>query len=301
MSQEIKTAGQPVQKPTHSEVENPIKTWTMLTLGALLTTIGIYFFKFPNHFSTGGVSGLSVILAHYFPSITPGDFVLVINMLLLVVGFLVFGRNFGVRTAYVSTLMSGATWVLERVLPLSAPLTPQPFMELVFAVSLPAVGSAILFNLDASTGGTDIVAMLMRKFTSLNIGNALLCSDLIITLMACVAFGVETGLYSILGLAMKSVLVDMVLENINVHKCFHIITAHPEPIEEFITNRLSRGATKLHGEGIYTHEGREVLLTVVNRREAVILRRYIKKVDPGAFLLITNTGEIIGKGFRGVN
>ncbi len=301
MSQEIKTAGQPVQKPTHSEVENPIKTWTMLTLGALLTTIGIYFFKFPNHFSTGGVSGLSVILAHYFPSITPGDFVLVINMLLLVVGFLVFGRNFGVRTAYVSTLMSGATWVLERVLPLSAPLTTQPFMELVFAVSLPAVGSAILFNLDASTGGTDIVAMLMRKFTSLNIGNALLCSDLIITLMACVAFGVETGLYSILGLAMKSVLVDMVLENINVHKCFHIITAHPEPIEEFITNRLSRGATKLHGEGIYTHEGREVLLTVVNRREAVILRRYIKKVDPGAFLLITNTGEIIGKGFRGVN
>lgn len=301
MSQEIKTAGQPVQKPTHSEVENPIKTWTMLTLGALLTTIGIYFFKFPNHFSTGGVSGLSVILAHYFPSITPGDFVLVINMLLLMVGFLVFGRNFGVRTAYVSTLMSGATWVLERVLPLSAPLTTQPFMELVFAVSLPAVGSAILFNLDASTGGTDIVAMLMRKFTSLNIGNALLCSDLIITLMACVAFGVETGLYSILGLAMKSVLVDMVLENINVHKCFHIITAHPEPIEEFITNRLSRGATKLHGEGIYTHEGREVLLTVVNRREAVILRRYIKKVDPGAFLLITNTGEIIGKGFRGVN
>lgn len=301
MSQEIKTAGQPVRKPTHSEVENPIKTWTMLTLGALLTTIGIYFFKFPNHFSTGGVSGLSVILAHYFPSITPGDFVLVINMLLLVVGFLVFGRNFGVRTAYVSTLMSGATWVLERVLPLSAPLTTQPFMELVFAVSLPAVGSAILFNLDASTGGTDIVAMLMRKFTSLNIGNALLCSDLIITLMACVAFGVETGLYSILGLAMKSVLVDMVLENINVHKCFHIITAHPEPIEEFITNRLSRGATKLHGEGIYTHEGREVLLTVVNRREAVILRRYIKKVDPGAFLLITNTGEIIGKGFRGVN
>lgn len=301
MSQEIKTAEQPVQKPTHSEVENPIKTWTMLTLGALLTTIGIYFFKFPNHFSTGGVSGLSVILAHYVPAITPGDFVLVINMLLLVVGFLVFGRGFGVRTAYVSMLMSGATWVLERVLPLSAPLTTQPFMELIFAVSLPAVGSAILFNLDASTGGTDIVAMLMRKFTSLNIGNALLCSDLIITLMACVAFGVETGLYSILGLAMKSLLVDMVLENINVHKCFHIITAHPEPIEDFITNRLSRGATKLHGEGIYTHEGREVLLTVVNRREAVILRRYIKKVDPGAFLLITNTGEIIGKGFRGVN
>ena len=295
------TMGPKPQKPTHSEVENPVKVWTLLTMGALLTAVGIYFFKFPNNFSTGGVSGLSVILGHYFPGITPGDFVFVINMLLLLVGFLVFGKGFGVRTAYVSTLMSAALWVLERVLPMDAPLTSQPFMELIFAVSLPAVGSAILFNLDASTGGTDIVAMLMRKFTSLNIGNALMCSDLIITLMACVAFGMETGLYSILGLAIKSVLVDMVLENINIHKCFHIITAHPEPIEEFIKNRLRRGATKLHGEGIYTHEGREVLLTVVNRREAVILRRYIKSVDPTAFLLITNTGEIIGKGFRGVN
>ncbi len=289
------------KKPVRSMEENPVLVWTLLTMGGLLTAVGIYFFKFPNHFSTGGVSGLSVILGHYFPSITPGDFVMVINMLLLVIGFLLLGKEFGVRTAYVSTLMSGAVWVLERVLPLSEPLTTQPFMELIFAVALPAVGSAILFNLDASTGGTDIVAMLLRKFTSLDIGKALICSDLVITLMACVAFGMETGLYSILGLVIKSLLVDMVLENIHTHKCFHIITGHPAPIEEYIKNNLKRGATKLHGEGIYTHEGREVLLTVVGRREAVLLRRYIKSVDPEAFMLITNTSEIIGKGFRGVN
>ena len=161
-------------------------------------------------------------------------------------------------------------------------------------------GAQIMVQTVDSTGGTDIVAMLMRKFTSLNIGNALMCSDLIITLMACVAFGMETGLFSILGLIIKSVMVDMVLENINTHKCFHIITAHPELVEPFITQTLHRGATELHGEGAYTHEGRTVLLTVVNRREAVLLRRHVKKVDPSAFLLITNTGEIIGKGFRGV-
>lgn len=278
-----------------------LKDWLLLTLGGLLTAVGVYFFKFPNHFSTGGVSGISVILGHYFPSITPGDFVMVINMLLLLVGFLVFGRGFGYRTAYVSTLMSASIWVLERVLPLSAPMTTQPFMELVYAVSLPAIGSAILFNMDASTGGTDIVAMLLRKFTSLDIGKALMCSDMAITLLACVAFGMETGLYSVLGLVIKSLLVDMVLENIHTHKCFHIITSNPAPIEAFIRDNLRRGATKLHGEGIYTHEGREVLLTVVNRRQAVLLRRYIKSVDPAAFLLITNTGEIIGKGFRGTN
>ena len=178
-----------------------------------------------------------------------------------------------------------------KLLPMQAPMTSQPLLELIFAVSLPAVGSAILFNLDASSGGTDIVAMVLKKFTSLNIGRALMCSDCIITVMACVAFGMETGLFSILGLLMKSLLVDMVLENINTHKCFHIITAHPETIQDFIVKNLHRGATALQGEGVFTHEGRTVLLTVVNRHEAILLRKYIKAVDPTCFLLITNTFE----------
>lgn len=284
-----------------AETAKQIKEWVLITLGTLVLAAGVYFFKFPNNFSTGGVSGISVILGHYFPGITPGDFVMVINVALLIVGFAVFGKNFGVRTCYCSLLMSGFIWVMERAVPLSQPMTSQPLVELIFAVGLPAVGSAILFNLDASSGGTDIVAMVLRKYTSLDIGKALMCSDCIITLMACVAFGMETGLMSVLGLVIKSLLVDMVLENISVHKCFHIITANPKPIEEFITKTLHRGATELHGEGAYTHADRTVLLTVMNRREAIMLRKYVKQVDPGAFLLIMNTGEIIGKGFRGTN
>ena len=283
------------------DIRKTVKEWLLLLLGTTLTAAGVYFFKFPNNFSTGGVSGISVILGHYFPNATPGDFVMGINMALLLVGFLVFGKGFGIKTAVVSTLMSGIIWVLERVLPMDHPMTSQPLMELIFAVSLPAVGSAILFNLDASTGGTDIVAMVLRKFTSLNIGNALMISDSIITVMACVAFGMETGLFSILGLLMKSLLVDMVLENINTHKYFHIITTHPREIEEYITRTLKRGATELHGEGAYTHEGRSILLTVMNRRQGILLRRYVRSVDPHAFVLIMNTGDIIGKGFRGTN
>lgn len=284
-----------------AELQKTVKEWLLLILGTTLTSAGIYFFKFPNNFSTGGVSGISVILGRYFPAITPGDFVMVINVALLVVGFAVFGRGFGVKTAVVSMLMSGLIWVWERVIPLTQPMTSQPLMELIFAVSLPAVGSAILFNLDASTGGTDIVAMVLRKYTNLNIGNALMLSDSIITVMACVAFGMETGLFSILGLLMKSLLVDMVLENINTHKYFHIITTHPEEIEAYITGTLHRGATELKGEGAYTHEGRTILLTVMNRREGIMLRRYVRSVDAQAFVLIMNTGEIIGKGFRGTN
>ncbi len=284
------------------------KEYLWLTAGTLLMVIGIYFFKFPNNFSTGGVSGISVILGHYFPSITPGSFVMVINILLLILGFIVFGKGFGGKTAYVSLLMSFSTWLLEIILPMEAPMTAladpsqaQPLVELIFAVAFPAVGSAILFNMDASSGGTDIVAMILRKYTSLDIGKALMCSDLVITLMAFVAFGPVTGLFSILGLVIKSLLVDMVLENINTHKYFHIITTKPAEIEAYITGTLKRGATELHGEGVYTHEDRTVVLTVMSRHEAVLLRKNVRRIDPSAFVLIMNTGEIVGKGFRGTN
>ena len=280
--------------------QGTVKEWLMITAGILIMTAGIYFFKFPNHFSTGGVTGISIVLGHYIPSMTPATFVTVINVSLLILGFLVFGRSFGIRTVYASLLMSGVLRLLEIVCPMDAPMTTQPLLELMFAVGLPAVGSAILFNLDASSGGTDIVAMILRKYTSLNIGIALLCTDTVITLSACVAFGMETGLFSVLGLIIKALFVDLVMDNLQVKKCFQIITSDPEPIERFITQEIHRGATQLHGEGVYTHEGKTVLMTVVSRHEAVLLRNFIRQQDPGAFMIITSSTEIIGNGFRGV-
>ena len=273
--------------------------YVMLTAGTLLIAVGVYFFKFPNHFSTGGVSGLSIILGHYMPS-TPGAIMFIINQALLLLGFAILGKSFGVRTAYTSLVLSGATWALEYICPLAEPMTTQPLLELVFAVALPAIGSAILFNMQASSGGTDIVAMILRKYTNLNIGNALLFVDFSITVAACFAFGMETGLFSVLGLMLKSVIVDMVLENIKVHKAFQIITSKPNEMIAFITNELKRGATKIDGEGAFTHEDKTVILTVVNRYQAVRLRQYARSVDEHCFILITNTTEIIGNGFRGV-
>ncbi len=276
-----------------------VRDWLLITAGIVIMTLGIYFFKFPNHFSTGGVTGISIILGHYLPSMTPGTFVLIINGLLLLVGFAFFGRSFGVRTVYASLLMSGLLRLLEICCPMDAPMTSQPLLELIFAVGLPALGSAILFNLDASSGGTDIIAMILKKYSSLNIGVALLCSDIIITLAACPAFGMETGLFSMLGLLIKALFVDMVTDNLRVKKCFQIITSDPGPIRRFITEELHRGATELHGEGAYTHEGKSFLVTVVSRHEAVRLRNFIRENDPSAFLIITSSTEIIGNGFRG--
>ena len=221
-----------------AKVRENVKEYALLTLGTVIMTLGIYFFKFPNHFSTGGVSGMAVILSHYIPNFTNGDFVMMINVLLLIVGYIVLGKGFGGRTTYVSLLMSGLTWGLERIIPMNAPMTSQPLMELIFAVSLPAVGSAILFNLDASSGGTDIVAMILKKYTSMNIGTALLAVDLLIAVSACFVFDITTGLFSLCGLFTKTIVIDTAIENINLCKYFTIVCKDPTPICDFIHTEL---------------------------------------------------------------
>ena len=140
-----------------------LKIWGLMTFGTVLVALGVYCFKFPNHFSTGGVSGLGVVLGGLFPGFTPGNIITVINILFLVLGFAVLKGGFGVKTVYCSLLFSLLLDVLERVWPLEAPLTDQPLLELFFAVLLPALGSGILFNIGASTGGTDIAALILKN------------------------------------------------------------------------------------------------------------------------------------------
>ena len=182
-------------------------------------------------------------------------------------------------------------------MPIAAPLTTQPFLELCFAVLLPGVGSAILFHLGASSGGTDIIAMILRKYTSMNIGTALMAADSLITVAALFCFGVETGLYCILGLLMKSTLVDYVGDSFRTKKCFQIITDHPKPIVDYIVGTLHRGATLEDVHGAYSNAQKTMIVTVLDRSQALALRKHVHLVDPHAFMVITASTEIVGKGF----
>ena len=260
----------------------------------LLITFG----KFPNNFSTGGVTGLAVVVSKLIPGVTIGSFVFVVNMALLVVAFLFLSRKFGLATIYASSLMSSVIWAMEFIYPMEAPFTDEPFLELIFSVGLPALGSAILFNIGASTGGTDIIAMLLRKYANIDIGRALLMADILVAVSGCFVFGIKTGLYSILGLLMKSMVVDNVIEGFNLCKYMHIVCTDPEPVRDFIVEKLHRSATICEATGAYTHHKVYLVLTVMTRGQAVILRRYVRSVEPHAFIMVTNTSEIIGKGFR---
>ena len=223
------------------------------------------------------------------------------NIVLLVIGFMVLGKVFAGKTLYVTLLSTVGLSVLDLIHPITEPITDEPVIELLFAVALPAVASAILFNMDASSGGTDIVAMLLKKYTTMEIGTAIFAVDLIISVSAFVVFDFATGLYSLTGLFAKTLIMDGAIENLNLCKYFTIITTNPKPICDFIHHELHRSATIYKAEGAYSHTEKNIVLVVLKRSQAVRLRRFIKEVEPTAFMMITNSSEIIGKGFRGFN
>ena len=282
--------------------KNSLLNFLIMTVGVFFLTVGVYFFKIPNGFSTGGVSGIGTLLGAVIPieAITPGLLIAVINAVLLVVGLFVVGQDFGIKTVYCSLMFSGGTMFFEWIAPLDGPITDEPVLDLVCAILLTAIGSALMFRVGASSGGTDIVAMILKKYTSLDIGKALLVTDFLIASSAFLVFDVETGIFSLLGLFAKAFVVDGVIESIGTCKYFTIITTKKEEIGDYITRTIHHGFTELHGIGGFTGEERFVLLTVCKRIEGAHLRRFCKEVDPHAFIIVSDTSEIIGKGFRAV-
>lgn len=277
-----------------------IKEYALLTLASVLIIISTWLFKYPNNFTFGGITGLSIVLSRIF-EVPASTLNLVMNAVLLVIGVVVLGKGFAGKTFYVTILSTVGLSALDKIYPITTPLTDEPVIELLFAVAIPAVASAILFNMDASSGGTDIVAMLLKKYTTMEIGTAIFAVDIIITLSAFVAFDFATGLYSVTGLMAKTLIMDGAIENMNLCKYFTIITTNPKPICDFIHHELHRSATIYKAEGAYSHTEKNIVLVVLKRSQAVRLRRFIKEVEPTAFMMITNSSEIIGKGFRGFN
>lgn len=275
-----------------------LRFFLWINLGLILTAAGIAIFKTPNHFALGGTSGMAIVLSTLFPRVNVGGFMWVINLALVGLGIVFLGvRSMG-WTVYSSFALSTYVSMFEHFVPLSQPMTNDVLLELCFAVFLPAVGSAMVFNVGASTGGTDIIAMILNKYSSLEIGKALLVSDAAIVLFAAWLYGPATGLYCVLGLISKSFIVDTVIENINQRKVCTVVTSNPEGVKDFILNHLNRSATIERAYGAYTHQELEVVMTVLTGRQAALLRNYLHMNDPHAFITIVNSSEIIGKGFR---
>jgi len=305
-------------KKQHGKVWSTVWYWVLLNIGTLLVAVGVYFFKVPNSFATGGVSGISIILAdicaQYAPSslqnvLTQSNFTMVINVLLLILGFIFLGKGCSLKTVYCSLVYSGENMLFERLFPyktaageatwLYEQLTNEPLMQLVYAMILTGIGAAILFNCGASSGGTDIVALILKKHTKLDTGKALLVTDFLIAFSNFFVSGITAGLFSILGLFAKAFIIDGVIENIGKSKYITIITTLPEEIGKYIIEDMKRDYTAYKAMGGYTGNEKTVMITVCKRGEALKLKTKVKQVDPTAFTIITDANEILGKGFRG--
>ena len=274
-----------------------LRQYGIITISIFIMAVGIYFFKFPNNFCFGGVTGAATLVAKV-TTLSTGGFTMIANLVLLAVAWLAVDRTFALRTAYASILLSLLLMFFQWIYPMSRPLSDEPILELLFAIALPAIGTALLFQTDASSGGTDILAMVLKKYAHLrDTGLALFLTDLVMIIAACFVFDIKTALYSFVGLTVKSFMIDDIIQSMTLCKSITIVCTDVEPIRNFIVQELHKGATILEARGGYTDSQKYVVLTTLTRHQAEQLRSYIHEKQLDAFLSVASTNEVFGKGF----
>lgn len=275
-----------------------MKKFLFVNFGMLLIALDIHLFKTPNKFALGGTSGISILVRHFFPNASVGVLMFGLNVLFLIFGYFVLGKRFTLNTLYSSLVLSGMVWVMDIFFPITHTLTNQKLMELIYSVFLPGVGNAIVFSNDFTTGGTDILGKIINKIFKIKISISMLILDFIIASCTGLIFGVEVCLFSLLGVCLKSFVLDSFMESLHVFKILVIVSDKSHDIQEFICNELKRGATVHTAKGAFTDKTKEVITTILSRHQASILQKYIKEIDDNAFISITNSSRIIGNGFE---
>ncbi|ACM22686.1 MULTISPECIES: YitT family protein [Thermotoga] len=274
-----------------------IREYVLSTLGTLVTAVGVVVFLIPNNIAAGGVSGLSMILHHLLP-LPVGIWMYILNGLLFLVAFLTVGFDFSAKTIYCTFVFNFFVDLFDRLIPLPKYTGDDLFLAVSFGTLLTALGLAITFSQNSSTGGTDIIARILNKYFWISMGMGLLMVDFTIAALAGVTFNARTGMYALLGVILNGIMVDFMLRGIEQSSEVTIISERSEEIKDFVLYKLHRGATYVPAKGAYTGKERKILLVVVRRRELNELIRFIRKVDPKAFVVIKEVRQALGEGFK---
>ena len=276
-----------------------IKEYGIITFGIILVAFSIEYFYAPNNIAAGGVTGIAIILNAIIPNLSIGAISFVLNAVLFIVAFIFIDGKFGVKTIYASLGLSVMIWVIEKFLnPLA--ITNDLMMATIFGTLISAIGMALVFNENASTGGTDILAKMLNIFFHIEIGKALLIVDFFITLASAFVFNIDVALYSLLSVILLGLIIDRVIEGFNSCKSIFIISQNNDEISRFIIDTLDRGCTFLTGIGAYTGRENNILYAVLSRNQFIKLKRFIKEVDPSAFITVGEVHEVLGEGFNDI-
>lgn len=275
------------------------KEYIIITLGIALVAFAIEYFYAPNNIAAGGVTGIAIIANALMPSLSIGIVSLVLNGVLFIVAIIFIGGKFGMKTIYASLGLSGVMWTIEKFLKPVA-ITNDLIIATIFGALISALGLALVFNENASTGGTDILAKMLNMFFHLEMGKSLLLVDFVITFVSAFVFGVDVALYSMLSIILLGLIVDRVIEGFNVCKSIFIISKSNYEISKYIIDELERGCTFLNGLGAYSGKESNILYAVLSRNQFIKLKKFIKEIDPEAFITVGEVHEVLGEGFNDI-
>lgn len=269
-----------------------IKEYAFITLGTAIIAVAVFFFMIPSHLSIGSISGLAIVLGNFIP-LPISVITMLFNSLLLIVGFLFIGKEFGVKTVYTSILLPCLLAMLEQIFPNITSIMEDPFLDMICYVFVVSIGLAILFNRNASSGGLDIVAKFMNKFLRMELGTAMSLSGIVVALSSALVYDKKIVILSILGTYLNGIVLDRFIFGFNIKKRVCIVSEHDEEIRQFIINTLHSGATIYDAKGAYNMEPRREIITIVDKNEYMKLMSFIEKTDSNAFVAIYDVNKII--------
>ena len=267
------------------------KELVILTFAVAMIAAAVFFFLIPSHTAVSSISGLAIVLSNFIPLFI-SSITMILNVGLLIVGFILCGPEFGYKTVYTSVMLPFFIGILERLLPNNQSLTGDQSLDVLAYILLVSVGLSILFNRNASSGGLDIVAKIMNKYFHMELGKAMSLAGMCVALSAAFVYDSKTVVLSVIGTYFNGIVVDYFIFGQNEKKRVCIVSQHEEKVRDFILNDLHSGATIYEAIGAYKLEKRQEIIVIVDKNEYQKLMRFMSEIDPDAFMTVYSVHDI---------
>lgn len=274
-----------------TDYKSIIKETSILTVGVAIIAAAVYFFLVPSHASVSSISGLGIVLSNFIP-LPLSAITMILNVVLLIIGFFTCGREFGVKTVYTSVMLPLFLGVFEGIFPDFGSMTNSQELDVLCYILVVSVGLSILFNRNASSGGLDIVAKIMNKYLHMDLGKAMSLSGMCVALSAVLVYDKKTVVLSVLGTYFNGLVLDHFIFDHNIKRRVCIITKKEEELRQFIIHDLHSGATIYESIGAYNMEKRNEIITIVDKGEYQKLMNYMNREDPKAFITVYTVSDM---------
>lgn len=273
------------------DIKKQITEYGIITVGTIIVAAAVFFFMLPSQVSVGSGTALAMVLSNFIP-MPVSTITLIMNIGLLIIGFILIGPEFGAKTVYCSILMPLVLGVFERILPNFQSITQDPMLDVLCYILVVGIGLSILFSRNASSGGLDIVAKLMNKYLRMDLGKAMSVSGMVVALSSCLCYDLKTVVLSVLGTYFGGMMVDHFIFGLNIKRRVCVISPKLDEITNFVLHDLHSGATLNDIIGAYDNTPRRELITIVDKQEYRHLMDYIRKTDPKAFVTVYSVSEM---------